>query len=103
MARNPAIPSISLNIKQEIHYGIRKTYQRRSPPRSLLPDILLAKLRPGQRIEVEMFVEKGIASLDSVQVGSLSLLHLCGMLPDCGPEVSLQGTRSCTSMHPVQL
>ena len=49
------------------------------------------------------FVEKGTASLDSVQVGSLSLLHLCGMLPDCGPEVSLQGTRSCTSMHPVQL
>jgi DNA-directed RNA polymerases I and III subunit RPAC1 len=31
-----------------------------SEPRSLYPDILIAKLRPGQEIEMELFCEKGI-------------------------------------------
>lgn len=32
----------------------------RNPPRALHPDIMIAKLRPGQEIEMELFCEKGL-------------------------------------------
>ena len=33
---------------------------KKNPPRPLHDDILIAKLRPGQEIEMELFCEKGI-------------------------------------------
>lgn len=45
---------------QWVPFGKQKETFKDDPPRPVFNDILIAKLRPGQQISVECYVEKGI-------------------------------------------